>query len=387
MSRVAYCATKQEFIQDVMVNRFMEKMKKGARENHIAAAPNEIRSWENNAPAIQNLLSLSGVPESVVVSFEYLVPHGGRIDCMLYGKDTGEEDHVVHLELKQWDNDSVHEIASNGVFRVEAYTGGGMRVVSHPSQQVENYQRHLLDYVEELSRPGTRLDGFAYCYRYERDGKPNDLYAPSYRDILGHFNLYSADQVRTLAERIGTLLGGGDGLAIFNRVSQSRIRQSKSLLDVVGNMFKGVTEFSLLDDQITAANMIFSEVEKGRGRKGKSVLIIKGGPGTGKTVIALHVLASLAAKHETANIFYTTRSKALRESLRRKLAAVSVTAADGHQSRADEMIANIYQFKPHNYDESAVDLLLVDEAHRVEKSANYMGTPRRRRRIFPRQCH
>ncbi len=371
MSRVAYSATKDAFVRDVILNLFIPKMREGARLNHIGGGDSEIRSWQNNAPSIRNLLELSRVPDNVIVSFEYKVPNGGRIDCMLYGEGNNGLKNVIHIELKQWGNDSVSELYDTGVFRVDAYTGGGYRAVCHPSQQVLNYQTHLLNFVEELNADDTHLEGLAYCYNYNSTATPNALYAKHYRAILDKHRLYSGNEIQPLADRIHDLLCNGSGLEIFNRVTSSRIRQSKTLLDAAANMFRGITEFSLLDDQITASETIFAEVRKASEKAGKTVIIVKGGPGTGKTVIALHVLAQMAMEGKASNMYFTTRSKALRESLRERLQNIKLQ--DGGTLNASDLIANIFHFKPHYFEESEVDLLLVDEAHRVQKSANYMG--------------
>lgn len=371
MSRVAYSATKDVFIRDVVLNQFIPKMREGARMNHIGSGDSEIRSWQSNAPSVRNLLELSRVPNDIIVSFEYKVPNGGRIDCMLYGKGNNGLKNVIHIELKQWGNNSVSELYDTGVFRVDAFTGGSNRAVCHPSQQVLNYQTHLLNFVEELNADDTNLEGLAYCYNYDSNATPNALYANHYRAILDQHRLYSGNEIEQLATRIHWLLCNGSGLEIFNRVTTSRIRQSKTLLDAAANMFKGITEFSLLDDQITASETIFAEVKKAEKKKGKTVIIVKGGPGTGKTVIALHVLAQMAQEGKASNIYFTTRSKALRESLRERLQNISLQ--DGSKLNASDLISNIFHFKPHYFEESEVDLLLVDEAHRVQKSANYMG--------------
>lgn len=370
MSRVAYSATKDVFIQDVIFNRFITKMKEGALLNHIGGGVSEISSWQNNAPKVRDLLDIADVPNSVIVSFEYKVPNGGRIDCMLYGKSADGQQNVVHIELKQWDNSSVDELYDNGVFKVDAFTGGAYRPVPHPSQQVANYQTHLLNFVEELNTPDTSLEGFAYCYNYNSTANPHALYAKHYRAILDRHNLYSGDQLPELAARIHSLLSEGCGLEIFNRITASRIRQSATLLNAAAGMFTGVSAFSLLDDQITASKTIFAEVRKAKQRGGKTVIVVKGGPGTGKTVIALDVLANMAKEHLSDNMFFTTRSKALRESLRERLREVHLDS--GKVGNASDMIANIYKFKPYFYKESEIDLLLVDEAHRVERSANHM---------------
>lgn len=372
MSRVLYCANRKEFIKDVIRHRFMPKMISGAQLYHLGFSPSEERSWNANALEIKNLLDLSGLPDDVYVSFEYRVPHGPmRIDCMLYGCDSNGNRNVIHLELKQWGNDSVNELYDTGVFNaseVEAFTGGYYRTVAHPSQQVQKYQEHLENYVSVFEEC-CRLQGLAYCYNYDSEGQPCALYAEHYRAVLDRFPLFSGNQVESLAMLLQKLLCVGKGLDIFNKVQDSPIRPSKNLLDAAANMFRGVTEFALLDDQLTASETIFGEIKKNRSPKDKTVIIVKGGPGTGKTVIALNILAQLAQEGKYTNSFFTTRSNNLRDNLRLKLNEVKVN--NRMATSASDLIRDIFDFKPHNFSEGEIDVLLVDEAHRIGKSSNF----------------
>ena len=369
MSRVLYNASKEMFIEDVITNRFFPKMKETASLYHIPCGDSELNSWRSNAPQIQNLLTLSQVPSDTHVSFEYRIPHGSsRIDCMLYGVGDDRKSNVIHLELKQWSNNTVSEMYSTGVFKVEALTGKHFQPVPHPSQQVANYQQYLTDYVE-VFQDECALSGIAYCYNYYSTIDPHDLFSDHYRIILDRFPLYSGDQIMELAAKIKRLLCLGDGLRIFNNVQNSRIRPSKNLLDAAANMFRGITEFSLLKDQLAASNSIFGEIDKTISSNGKTVVIVKGGPGTGKTVIALHILAQLAQQGKYPNSFFTTRSKALRNNLRLKLRDVQLS--NGRAGDAGNLVRDIFDFKPYNYHENELDVLLVDEAHRISRSSNF----------------
>ena len=370
MSRVLYGANKDTFIADVMTKRFVSIMKASAALYHVGYGDSELNSWIRNAGEIQNLLIMANVPSDTYVSFEYRIPHGGcRIDCMLYGRGVDESDNVIHIELKQWSNKTVSELYSTGVFRVEALTGGHYQPEPHPSQQAANYQQYLIDYVR-VFQDECNLKGLAYCYNYFSQEKPNDLYSNHYRTVLDECPLYSGDQIEELASRLNTLLCLGQGLKIFNNVQDSPIFPSKNLLDAAANMFKGITEFSLLKDQLTASESIFGEVERTIGNKDKTVIIVKGGPGTGKTVIALHILAQLAQEGKHPNSFFTTRSKALRNNLKLKLKNVQVN--NNMKCNAGNLVRNIFDFKPYHYGESELDVLLVDEAHRISKSSNHM---------------
>ncbi len=365
MSRFAYEASVKDFIFDVDSNQFMRKMCEGAALNRIGGSESEKNSWAANSAKVRSLLSLAEIPPDVHIGFEYKSPLAGRVDCMLFGMDGDKRKHVVHVELKQWGNRSVSQLYDTGVFEVTAFVGGQYQVLSHPSQQALNYHMNMLNYIPAVSEDtGTELDGFAYCYNYEHMGHPNDLFASQYEPVMTRCPLYGGDEVIGYAKSLKQLLCSGGGAEVFREFISSPVRPTKNLINAAASMMKGNREFILLDEQLTSSNMIFGMVEKAlRNPFSKMCLIVKGGPGTGKTVIALHVIAELAARHPSLVSYFTTRSTALRDTLKSKLGEV----------RADGLVRSIFDFKPCTFRENEVDVLLVDEAHRIQRSSNYMG--------------
>lgn len=380
--RVIYHETQDQFYTDILTNRYIDKMVAGAESYNIKPGLSEKTSWMNNGPKIRDLLMLSEVKDTYV-TFEFNVPYNmKRIDCMVYGKDINGKGNVVHIELKQWANDSVKPSKSAGNFDVEddnyevvAFTGGRNRIVSHPSQQVKGYNDYLINFIEVFSKEDIGLQGLAYCYNYRKNSIPNALYDDRYETLLKEHKTYSGDEVTDLAKDIYKALGGGDGLKIFNRVMHSPIRPSRKLLDSAANMVHegNANAFSLLADQIVAKNIIFDKIRKLNERKKKSVILVKGGPGTGKTVIALHILAMLASKGKY-DIHYATKSKSLLEGVKYNLP---------RGSKAKKLFSNITQFVPSKFEDNQLDVLLVDEAHRITKSANTQFTKAKDRTDMP----
>ena len=240
--------------------------------------------------------------------------------------------------------------------------GGDYRILSHPSQQALGYQQNIENYVDVVTSADTSLEGHAYCYNYYYEGRPNDLYADQYRPVMRVCPLHGGDQVGEFAADLGALLSGGRGAEVFDEFISCPLRPTKSLIDCAANMLKGKREFVLMEDQLTSANAIFGMVEKVLKRPDrKMALIVRGGPGTGKTVIALQVIAELARKHKGVRAFFTTRSSALRDTLQEKLKNV----AAGSTGSASGLVRSIFDFRPANFKEGEVDVLLVDEAHRI----------------------
>lgn len=109
MACVAYSASKRQFINDWQNNVFMAKMSAGAYANRLGSSSSEKKSWEANAARIVNLLDLAHAPDDVYVAFEYKSPLAGRVDCMLFAIGADGKRHIVHIELKQWSNDTVSQ--------------------------------------------------------------------------------------------------------------------------------------------------------------------------------------------------------------------------------------------------------------------------------------
>ena len=377
--RVIYSAEQQAFINDVDENLFLGKMKEGAAFCGVHVGDPELRSWEANSGKIGSLLRLSGV-SGAYVTFECLVPYTRqRIDCMIYGTDSERQEKVIHIELKQWGNTSVRENEDAGNIDVSdeedentviAYTGGRYQTKPHPSQQVKQYDNYLTGFIEVLSSHEVSISGVAYCYNYSRSETPNVLYSSQFNQLQERYKTYSREDVRQLADVLKKALCGGNGFSVFNKVITSRILPSKKLLDSAAEMVDAgnADYFSLLEEQIVAKNTILSALKK-IGKK-KSVILVKGGPGTGKTVIALHVLAELAHSEKPLNIRYATKSKPLLEGVKHNLP---------RGSRAKLLFSSLSQFIPANFQENELDMLIVDEAHRIGLTPNSQYTTADRR--------
>lgn len=386
-NRVLYQAPQSQFISDVERNLVSQKMRHTAEHFGIHSAENEIASWENNAPHVARLLTQCGATDSYV-TFEFLVPFSRkRIDCMIYGTGEDNAENVIHIELKQWSNKTVGVAESDGnftandtanrqiddlIFNVEAFTGHANRIVAHPSQQVKGYQGYLSNFIEVFSNHEVSLTGLAYCYNYTKNdtSKPSCLYDEKYASLLSQFPTYAKDQFDELTEKLTKLLKNGGGLSIFSKVIDSPIRPSKKLLSEVSSMIENgdTSSFSLIDDQLVARNMILDKIRRyiNKGEFEKSVIIVKGGPGTGKTVIALHLMAELSKftnGNNGLNVHYATKSKPLLEGVRYQV-----------KPSARLMFHNVLNYIPNLVEKNSVDVLLVDEAHRIQKTPNHQYT-------------
>ena len=366
---IIYKGTTAEFIEDVTYNRLADIMSSAFEQSYGRKPGNcEYLSWNNSYHHVKNLIELAELVDNTIC-LEYEVPYSGeRIDCMLFGKGSDSRSYAVLMELKQWS--SVTELEDEENF-VETYTGGGLRKVPHPAQQVEGYHNHLLNFVQVFEvEANYDLYSCAYCHNYEK--KPDEgLFAERYSSLTEAFKVYCKDDVHKLAEKLKILLGKGDGFEIFNRFMQSPLRPSKKLLEHTADIIEhNKAVFSLLNEQLVAKNVIMSKVRKAEKIGQKNVIVVHGGPGTGKTVIALNVLADLARKNKT--VFYGCKSKPFREALEKMV---------GPQSRI--LFSNLTRFLPSKVNEDEFDVVLIDEAHRMGNTSNYQYTRKQDRSDLP----
>lgn len=363
-----YQASSEKFIDDVRENTISDIMSENykARLGKYPGVP-EFVSWQNSLSRVRDLLELGKINDTFV-ALEYEVPYNqSRLDCLLFGRGNNDISNVILIELKQWSN--VKALAEEGNF-VETYTGGKERVVPHPSQQVKGYHNYMRGFVEEFEKePTLSLFSCAYCHNYSRtEGK--GLHNPVYKDLIIEFPLYTKEDTKLLGIRIRELLENGSGFEIFNRFMQSRLHPSKKLLENVHKIINNDVVFSLLNEQLVAKNLIWARYRISAKKNEKSVIIVHGGPGTGKSVIALNILAEAALRKK--NVLYGCKSKPFISGLQKLV------------GRGGEiMFSNLYRFIPSRTKENEFDILLIDEAHRIEKKSNHRYTEPKDRTDMP----
>lgn len=363
-----YADTLKSFLRkNFSKNDFVNYMSEQAFENGINAGSSEERSWGENFDALRVLLSNSGLPDDVVIAFEYLIPVGGRIDCMLFGYDENNIRNAIHIELKQWSNNSVN-VSFAGRAATTVMVGG--HYYTHPCAQAESYQVHLNNYIRVLNDGDFNLMGFVYCYNYSKSSSNNHLYDEVYNPILNRCPLFCKDTQNGLIESLKKLLSGGKGTCIFKDFTNSEICPTAKLQDSAKSFLEGENakkEFELIGDQLDAYNFIFDAV-RNTPKNEKTVVIVKGGPGTGKSVIAMQLIAGLAKTGSFNNVFYSTRSTSLIHGYQEILKGVNYK--DGNDNAALDLFKKNVHIKPAIYGENGIDALLVDEAHRIEQSSN-----------------
>lgn len=346
----------KKFKEDVSQNKIADKISNQYKEYYKRRAnKSEVRSWVNSLNFVKNVLEYAPIEENKII-VEYELPYSEkRIDVLLFGKDKEGNDNMVIIELKQWSNESVEDSENEGNIRVDF--GRFKKECPHPSIQVEKYYWYLKDYLVVFDeKPKIFLSACVYCHNYNK-GENEVLYLPKFKENLNKYPVFSKQAIIDLGEYLKTKLSSDPGLEVFGRFNKSILRPSKKLMDHTGDMINQQQIFNLIDEQMTSYNAIMHQAKNLAKSKEKSIIIIKGGPGTGKSVIALEVMGALLRKG--VNVVHATGSSAFTNTLRKILGI-----------RAEKQFKFFNSFiDSSKYKEDSIDVLICDEAHRIRKTS------------------
>ena len=353
-----YEGTTSQFVEDAAENRIPKILSDNFEAHyHRPVNPYELQSWNNSTQFVKNLVDRARLKDNMI-ALEYEVPYSTkRIDCLLFGHGLDQSENIVLIELKQWSVVEPCEIELN----VITVTGGGKKIVPHPSAAAWEYAEYLEDDLEVFSSlPPLNLSSIAYCHNYSKE-EPAVLFAPQFDEIRKKSPLFSKEDFSQLAEYLKEKLGQGTGWEVFNRLATSRLKPSKSLIKYAKAVVEGQSVFHLLEEQLAANNTIIDRAKKSSKLKRKTVILVRGGPGTGKSVIALNALCELLSIGKT--VFHATGSKAFTSSLRKLVG-----------TRLQHRFKYFFSFPHKTTSENEIDVLICDEAHRIRKNSNHRYT-------------
>ena len=319
----------------------------------------EFRSWENSLNYMYKVMNDDDIPSDAGIAIEFNIPQTSkRVDFMISGYDQDEKPGMVIVELKQWD--SLTEVKGTDAL-VETYINGGLHRLVHPSYQAWSYAQLIKDYNQEVQEKNISLYPCACLHNYIRHpGDPID--AGQYSDYLEEAPAYTKGQLQKLRDFIKTSIRKGDSKEVLYLVDHGRIKPSKSLQDAIGSMLKGNREFIMIDEQKVAYEEILRLSLKCQKDMQKRTVIVRGGPGTGKSVIAVNLLAELTQRDQLVQ--YVSKNSAPRQVYLKKL------KGQLKKSSVDNMFKGSGTYTEAGC--SVAHTLLCDEAHRLnEKSGMF----------------
>ncbi len=352
-----YSGSSIDFIADATRDVIAGKLKERFEQRfRYSPGQGEVRSWQNSLSRMATVLRDADLTDHGVVVELQLPLSSKRLDCMITGHDPIGRTSAVIVELKQWDRVTPSPI--DGC--VETFVGHGLRDVLHPSDQAGSYQRYLIDTHTAFSEGDVRLEACAWLHNLTIADSAV-LRDKQFESLIRLNPSFTGDTVAGLEDFLIANLRDGDGIPVLQKVLGGRYRPSKRLLDHVARVIRAEPTYVLLDEQKVAFNDILGRVRSSRLDDARTVFLIRGGPGTGKSVIAVNLVGELARLGYTVN--HATGSKAFTETMR---SAVGV--------RAGAVFTYFNSYAATEPD--ALEVLVLDEAHRVRETSNNRFTRR-----------
>jgi len=355
---IVYASTKSEFISDVRHNRIEEAILAAyQRSLGHSTSKSEIDSWKNSMMYMNNILLDDAIPNDAGVAIEYKVPQTSkRIDFILTGKDELNRSTAVIVELKQW---SEAKITQKDAL-VMTFLGRAEREVPHPSYQAWTYAALLEDFNEAVQDQNIVIKPCAYLHNMATD---HVIKNPFYAAHILKAPVFIKTDTEKLTNFIKQFVKYGDAGKTMYKIDHGKIRPSKNLADKLLSLLQGNQEFLMIDDQKLVYETALDLAKKSIVRN-KNVLIVEGGPGTGKSVVAINLLVQLTNMRLVSK--YVTKNAAPRTVYESKLTGVYT------RSHIGNLFSGSGAFTASEKD--IFDVLIVDEAHRLnEKSGMFQN--------------
>jgi uncharacterized protein len=327
--------------------------------------PAEVRSWERSLPAAVKELRAAGL-DTVEILVEWQLPlTSKRVDLAVLGQHPRGGPSCVLIENKQWSRADLED----PTYRMVTVDGVAGWERLHPQEQVRGYVEYLQDFNKYLSAQPAAVAGMVLLHNATSLSIAS-LRAPELAELAA-FPMFTGDDSAAAQAFLRSRLALTPAPQVADDVLHADIGPSKQLLDHVSEEIRAGDQFTLLDEQRATFEVVLRAVERSRRGDHKQAIIVTGGPGSGKSVIAITLLAELAKRG--LNIAHATGSRSFTTTLR------EVVGRRVRRVKEVFRYFNVFgQAEP-----NSLDVLLADEAHRIRETSNYRFTPAAKRSSIP----
>lgn len=360
-----YLATVGEFIDDARNDRIAPALLQNyLREEGHEPSPEQQEAWKKSSAALAEALDDPSL-RHVGLFLELRMPLcNRRCDVLLVGRGVDGQPRAVVVELKQWG----HVSGAAGSLQVVR----NRTVDLHPSQQAQDYANILSHFHSAFTRKGMKIQSCAYLHNLTDQRSISILRNPT---AFGHLPkdtpLFLRGEEHALRDHLEQAVGGDSCPELRDWIVQGVPEPSPKLLDQVVATIQGTEEWTLIDEQRRAFDTILEAVKEARSTGKKSVVIVRGGPGTGKSVLAIQLLGYAAKNHWT--VVHSTGSKAFQTVLRGKTQAFSselMKKLHNVKTKNKLPVENLFSTfaqvaETATNPQKPFDLIVGDEAHRL----------------------
>jgi len=359
--KVAYLNTVEKFISDVENNTWMNKLEDGFKKEFGGWNPKEHMSWPGSHPHLANALRSTGIGDAIIALEVQLPTIGGfRADAVLFGKGKNGSSYCFVIELKQWSEAKKSKIGYPKIWN-------GYYPDDHPSIQAYNFQQNLEHWLVEANPSegnSVTIRSCAFLFNLRRSDA-GELIGNDFENDLKNSPLYTGDDISSFRDRAKSLLSNESGLEVYTRMSNSAVKPSINLKEKLKDILLKHERFLLAGEQLNAAHTINACIDDATLQGGKHVIVIDGGPGSGKTGVAMNVMSSALEKNIIPDFI-----------------APSAAVIHGYRKIVKELKSRFkftFEYSPKDKKkgdwwnnlakhENQHDLLIIDEAHRLPQN-------------------
>jgi len=355
---IIYSGSIKDFSSNIMLGLMTDLIEKEFKIKRISSnIDSESRAWDNSLKDMALVLNDPDIDQNIKVAIEYQIPSTSkRVDFIISGKDEEDRFSAVIIELKQWEK--AQKTSRRDV--VTTYLGGNIRPVVHPSYQAYSYVKTIENYSKYIQDNQIDLVPCAYLHNYKEDYR-DEIDNELYKHIIELSPVFLKRDRFKLRDFIKKYIKKSDDGELLYGIENGKIKPSIALQDALSSMLKGKKEFYMIDEQQVVFSTIKKVVELSQKNNEKYTVIIEGGPGTGKSVLAINLLVEL----RKLIVHYVTKNAAPRNVYFNKL-----RGEDYKLSYISNLFKSSGVYVDSKY--NSIDCILVDEAHRLnEKSGMF----------------
>lgn len=331
----------------------------------------EYDSWVNSYPELSKVLQKAKMPNGLQIILEYNFRRTPfRCDALIAGQKNGR-DKLLIIELKQWEQGKV-------CYRDRTHVIAYGKKKEHPAWQVHEYENLFKNAYVDVKKKNIEVAScvFVHNYAFEKD-LSNDPLIKGYEEYAfdenGKTIMYGLNDYNALCAFLHDAFDKSSD-TVIKTLDNSEI-DLKAFIDNIGNLIEGNPIFPPTDEQDAVMGKIIENLYLNDDQNKHHVFVVKGGPGTGKTVLAFNLLVKLGATKEhdgmeLQNVIYATKNKYLRESyltVLKKIGKDEDDKLEAYNNRTLSMLFFPVRSVLNSDDNTYYDCIIVDETQRMEQ--------------------
>ncbi|MGY1684426.1 DNA/RNA helicase domain-containing protein [Geodermatophilus sp. SYSU D00867] len=366
MSRCRWHGSAQDFIDSTgpgTIDRLLQRLAAPTRfarpDAHLRG---ETGSWAQSLPRVAKVLASAGL-EGTHVILEYSpYQSGGRVDVIVAGRAPAGQRSYAVIEVKQWS--AAHRDPESGQVHGTGARYEGPEGLQDPYEQARGYAAFIRNYTDGMhEEDGVLIRPVAYLHNATEDSV-RTLLTGDWQQERHVFTGDAQGEARFLEALRSWFAVDGDHAEVGRALVEARYRQAPALLDAASEILTNPENYPMSDQQQEIHAKVLHAIQEAlstRADRQRAVIVINGGPGTGKTWIAMHLLGSTA--QERRQVSYATNSSSLRTALTQR-ARRGLRSLD---RPVDALITSARKYWDEQQWSDPLDVLLIDEAHRITK--------------------